>query len=327
MRKRISLAARIAMAAVFSCALLSACGQEQNQATENTENAVQNIQSKEGPEYKIYYLDKEETRISSEKFTPVQTETKKMIDEFLKAMEKDPSDVELERTMGIKIFLENYSYDTNQVVLNFKEDYLALPKTTEILVRAAMVKTLNQIPGVDYVLFQVNGEPLNDSSGNPIGIMTEDLFIDNAGSEISSYERVVLNLYFANKSGSGLVEKSEEVVYNSNISMEKLIVEKIIEGPETTDAFPTISDKTKILSVSVKDGICYVDLGKEAEDTTLDVTEEVAVYSIVNSLSELSDVNKVQISIEGKNDRMFRENINLEDVLERNLEIMDSGGK
>ena len=177
------------------------------------------------------------------------------------------------------------------------------------------------------MLFQVNGEPLNDSLGNPVGIMTEDLFIDNAGNEISSYERVVLKLYFANKSGSGLVERSEEVVYNSNISMEKLIVEKIIEGPETTDAFPTISDKTKIISVSVKDGICYVDLGKDASETTLDVSEEVAVYSIVNSLSELSDVNKVQISIEGKSDRMFRENIYLEEVLERNLEIMDSGGQ
>ena len=54
------------------------------------------------------------------------------------------------------------------------------------------------------------------------------------------------------------------------------------------------------------------------------VTPEVTIYSIVNSLVELSGVNKVQISVNGSTDVIYMETVPLSQVFERNLEIMDN---
>ena len=51
-----------------------------------------------------------------------------------------------------------------------------MSKTTEVLTRAAVVRSLTQIPDVGYVMITVAGEPLMDMAGNPLGIMTADMF-------------------------------------------------------------------------------------------------------------------------------------------------------
>ena len=46
------------------------------------------------------------------------------------------------------------------------------------------------------------------------------------------------------------------------------------------------------------------------------------IYSVVNSLTELSTIRKVQISVNGRTDRMLRESRSLDKVYERNLELV-----
>ena len=53
------------------------------------------------------------------------------------------------------------------------------------------------------------------------------------------------------------------------------------------------------------------------------VTSDVTIYSIANSLAELPNVNKVQISINGDSNMNYKENISLSTVFERNLELVE----
>ncbi len=87
-------------------------------------------------------------------------------------------------------------------------------------------------------------------------------------------------------------------------------------------AYPVLSDNTRVLSVTEKDGICYVNLDTGFMAQTLDITPEVALYSIVNSLVELSAVNRVQFSVNGATNLVFREKYSLSDSYDRNLEIV-----
>ena len=207
--------------------------------------------------------------------------------------------------------------------MNFDENYRMQSAITEILVRAALVRTLTQIEGIEYVSFQVNSEPLMDASGALVGVMNADQFIDNAGNEINTYEKVKLNLYLANEEGTGLTAVSRSVVYNSNISMERLVVEQLIAGPsENEAAYPTINPSTRVVSVNVQDGICYVNLNSTFLTQIYNVTSDVTIYSITNSLVELTNVNKVQISINGDSNVTYKENTNLSTVFERNLELV-----
>lgn len=186
------------------------------------------------------------------------------------------------------------------------------------------MRTLTQADGVEFVSMKVRNDPLTDRSGNPIGIMEASMFIDNAGDEINTYEKVRLILYFTDESGMKLVEANRSVVYNTNISMEKLVVEQLIKGPNNEEIYPTINPETKVNSVTVKDGICYVNLNESFLTQMTNVTSEVTIYSITNSLVELSNVNKVQISINGDTEGTYRESIPFSTIFERNLELIDS---
>ena len=54
------------------------------------------------------------------------------------------------------------------------------------------------------------------------------------------------------------------------------------------------------------------------------MTSDVTIYSITNSLVELPNVNKVQISVNGETNLFYRENVNLATVFERNLDLLSS---
>ena len=71
-----------------------------------------------------------------------------------------------------------------------------------------------------------------------------------------------------------------------------------------------------------KDGICYVNLDSAFLTPVNQVTSDVTIYSITNSLVELSNINKVQISIDGKKDVKFRDKYNLTTIFERNLQLL-----
>ena len=183
-------------------------------------------------------------------------------------------------------------------------------------------KTFSQLEDVDYVTFQVEGAPLTDHYGNVIGNMSADTFIYNVGKEISTYEKIELKLYFANETGDKLIPVYRSVVYNSNISMERLAVEQIISGPNTDIAFPTINKDTKVKSVNIKDGVCYVDFDQTILNQTQNVSAEVALYSIVNTITEFSDVNKVVLSVEGETAFTFMDFV-ISGSYERNLDIIE----
>ena len=114
------------------------------------------------------------------------------------------------------------------------------------------------------------------------------------------------------------------VIYNSNVSMERLIVEQLLSGPrEGEKAYPTVNPETKIVSVNIKDGTCYVNLDSTFLTQIYNVTSEVTIYSLTNSLIELANVNRVQISINGDTNVSYKENISLSTVFERNLELVE----
>ena len=216
---------------------------------------------------------------------------------------------------------ERLQLQDGALTVTLSTDYEELTGTREILVRAAMVRTLCQIAGVDSVTFLCGDHALQDADGNPLGAERADMFIFNSDREIGNYEKVRLHLYFAAKSGDQLVNTWRNVVYNSNVSVERVVVEQVLKGPNSDVVFPTLNPSAKILSVTTRDGVCYVNFDQAFLTEPYDVTSQVAVYSLVNSLTELSSVQTVQITIDGKADRNFME-ISLSSAFERNRSMV-----
>ena len=273
--------------------------------------------------YQIWYINQDETCLKYENKELQSKNEEGLLREMMEVMRETPTDDELKPVIPEDVELLDFDFEHNQLYLDFSPEYKKMPKVYEVLCRAAIVRTLGQIDGVEYVDFQVNGEPLTDLEGKEIGLMNEDQFIENAGEEINAYTTADLTLYFSNKAGDKLVEQRVAMEYNSNISLEKLIVEQLIAGPPFEGAYPTIPSETKLLNISIKDNICYVNLDEGFLGTGYNVIESIPVYSIVNSLIENTDAQKVQISINGETNRMFRESINFDTIFEKNEGLIE----
>jgi len=279
--------------------------------------------------YDIYYVNKEGTRVVAEKYgTDTSAADKEALLQEIFSQLRDTAE-KPEYLSPLPEAFQGYSLNEGQMNLDFNEDYMKQEPIVEVLARAAVVRTLTQIDGIDTVTFSVQGETLTDAIGVPVGAMTADSFIDNAGTEINAYVDTEFRLYFANETGDALTEVSRSVIYNSNISMEQQVVEELIKGPkkdgqaENEAGYPAINPAVTILSVIVRDRVCYVNLSEEFLTPVYDVTSQVTLYSIVNSLVELPGVNKVQISIDGNTDVTFRDSVSLTTVFERNLDIVE----
>ncbi|WP_343208920.1 GerMN domain-containing protein [Anaerolentibacter hominis] len=279
----------------------------------------------------VYYLSPEETKLVAVPYEPESTNVDDQIQELLDRIDQVPEGEKCKviRPESMNPYYKYVRTDEGQLTLYYDRTYQLMNTITEVLYRAAVVKTLVQVEGVDYVEFYVNDFPLTDKNQKQIGFMNADNFIDNTGGETNYYQNTTFSLYFANNKGKKLVETKINVVYDGTISLEKLIVEQLIKGPEAVEgleedkAYPTIPDNTKLLKVTTSDGICYVDFSKEFLTKLESVTDEVALYSVVNSLVNLASVNKVQFMVEGETKVMFHGNISFEQLFERNLEIVE----
>ena len=273
--------------------------------------------------YNVFYLNREDTRIDPVDYATDTTDVMELTGELIEVLGEIPADVNYHEAVH-NFSVIGYSIHENQIQLTVDENYKNMDAATEVLTRAAIVRTLTQIKGIEYITMKVRNQELMDSLGTAVGMMSAGQFVDNAGNEINSYEKVKMTLYFASSTGDYLIKANRTVVYNSNISMEKLVVEQLIGGPTNEKIYPSINPDTKIVNVTVTDGICYVNLNEGFLNQVSNVTADVTIYSLVNSLVELPNVNKVQISINGETDVVFREIYDLKTVFERNLDMLNS---
>lgn len=272
--------------------------------------------------YSVYYVSNSETKTEMHEYYMEAETVEEQVTELLNALATTPAKLEYKAPLNMGFQVQSVEVNSGKVHLDVSESYNNLSVTTEVLVRAAIVRTLTQLSQINFVYITVNGNPLLDSLGNIVTTMNRDQFIENDGNAINTYEEVKLKLYFANEAGDRLIAANRTKEYLTNISLEKLIVEELIKGPSREGLYPTINPSTKVASVTVRDGVCYVNLDETFLNQPYTVTPEATIYSITNSLVELSNVNRVQISINGDNSGIYREKYSLTTYFERNLDIV-----
>ena len=287
---------------------LSACGQRPLPRTEGSIH--------------VFYLNKTRTTILSMDYEPESPTPQETITELIGQLTRVPSGADAVAPVT-GFALRSFVLEEGILTLNFSAGYQEMDTITETLVRAAIVDTLTQVEGVDSVTFYVEGNALTSPDGKPYAGMTADSFALSSGTNIRNYERTQLHLYFCDESGESLVYVTRAIIYNANISMDRLVVEQIIKGPNSTDFYPTVNPDTRIISVTSRDRVCYVNLGTEFLQTENRAKPEIAVYSLVNSLTELPGVDRVQILIDGSAEGVMAGQLDLSVQFERNMSLVE----
>lgn len=281
-----------------------------------------NEEVKEG-EYQIYYTNMDRTKLVPESYDSTGAKGEALVQELLEKLQSAPDSLQMRQTIPADVKVNSIKLSGVYLYIDFNEEYKKMPAAEEVLVRAAIVKTVLQTKAFSLVSFTVDAEPLLNQDGTIVGNMSADSFVENPRKQINSMVETTLTLYFSNSDGTELTKETREVHYSTNISMEKLIMEQLIKGPNKSGSQTTLPSSTKLISVSVVDGICYVNLNDSFQNQNPEVNEEIVLYSIVNSLTELQGVTKVQISVNGETKGNIRYTYSLSKMYERNLELVE----
>ncbi len=268
---------------------------------------------------KIYYIGESGTKLETQDYVLSESGRNARLTELLDCLKRPSDKIGCKAPLSYDFTVDKAEIHKQTAYLDMSQNYSELPVITEVLVRAAIVKTLTQIDGVDYVYFTVGKRQMYDCAGEHVGRMDAEQFIYNDGNEINTYELTKVKLYFANSTSDKLIPAYREKRYSTNISLERFVVEELINGTSglVSGLYATVNPETKIISVSTRDGICYVNLNQAFLSVENNVPTELAVYSVVNSLVELPNINKVQILIDGEVPTTFEA-----PVYERNLDCV-----
>ena len=284
-------------------------------------------QKEEIPEgaYQIFHLQQSGMELAVDYYMAQSSDSQEIVSELWEQFTTVPEGEEKISAFSQNITLLGTSLQDQILYFDFSKEYKELEKDREVLLRAALVLTFVQVPGVESVTVNVEGQPLTDSNSNPIGPQTNANFVDVFGKGLNSATITTLTLYFSNETGDKLVPEIREVALESSYSVEQYVVSLLIEGPQEEGHKATLPSNLNVLNVSVKDNICYVTFDSAFEASALaDVNNYIPVYSVVNSLAELTGVRKVQISVDGSSSSKFKDSIPLNEPLDRNLDYVEA---
>lgn len=276
--------------------------------------------------YRIYYVSPDGMRLQEAAYVPKAQTFEEIMDELARELARAPSDYESVLKKNVKI--RGYTRGIDALRIDFSKEYYSLSNIEEVLLRAAVVKTFAQVPGVMKVMITVGGEQLVDMDGRAVPAMDAEDFINTKGGGINSYQNTVLSLYFINRKTGELERETRFLHYSSNMVLENVVAEQLIQGPDSPDLQPVLVDTVKILGVQVQDGICTIDFDSEVntEPTAGTTDAETALYAIVNSICDTCDgVRGVRIRIDGAGNVLFRDRISLDREFTLNLKDAVSG--
>ena len=103
------------------------------------------------PVYQIYYLNPAMTRLVSQEYRTGTTETDYLIQELMDQFQNVPAYVDCQAALSDKVVYQGYRQEDIVLYLYFDNNYTSMKSYREILCRAALARTLTQIPGIEYI--------------------------------------------------------------------------------------------------------------------------------------------------------------------------------
>ena len=121
----------------------------------------------------------------------------------------------------------------------------------------------------------------------------------------------IISEYYKNKETGELMPEARliDVKLLANNPYEE-ILKILIEGPKSDKLEKVIPEGTVLLGVELRKDTVYINFSNQFIENQKEGAEEEAktIYSIVNTLTELNEVEKVRILINGEEDKCFKDN-------------------
>ena len=255
----------------------------------------------------VYYINLSDYELVAENVTPPDGTEKKQLRFMIEALGNPPANKRSPLPEGTKLL--SVSLSDGIATVDFSGEFYNGEDAARTLAPAAIAQTLCSLDFVSGVQILVEGSETVGVDKRPIGIMRESDLIVDEGSRQATPPKTTVTLYFADENAEYLTPERRNITILSSETIEKVIVEELIKGPTEGGHSATIPQGTKLLSLETKNNVCFVNFSKSFIEKHSGGTsaEALTIYSIVNSLTELSGIDRVQFLIEGEKKEEFFE--------------------
>lgn len=104
-------------------------------------------------------------------------------------------------------------------------------------------------------------------------------------------------------------------------NMAKTVVEELLKGPTNEELHSLIPFDTKLLNIESQENTVILDLSNEfIEKQEGESNALLAIYSIVNSLTEITEIEQVKFLINGKEMERFKDYFEFDKPFVRSIE-------
>lgn len=270
----------------------------------------------------LYFINADGTGIVASRKSVRYSDDNELVYNTLEKLRRGPSSSKLGEVMSrdTKI-MRTVLTDNGKLTVEFSQEFLLEDSSKNVLNTYAVVKTLCSTPCVSQVKVLVDGKPIQDRDGNKLDyISASDINLET--EEYHSEIRQVA-LYFADETKTKLVREMRSIKITDQQPIEQYIINELIKGTQKKGNKSLLSDDTVLVSVDVEDNICYLNFKSSfiTENSGEDTHEKLVIYSIVNSLTELQTIGRVQLYMDGKRIDEFG-SIRIKDYLSRDTTII-----
>lgn len=279
----------------------------------------------------LYYYNPADSKIVAEKRSITKTDDRNQIISLVEAAYREgPKTPNLLRAVPDSVDFDitnNGKMLGNVVDIELSSDFNDLSESARLVCIGSIVYTFSDISFVDNVRLSVDGENIADKYnmyGKNTASLNKDNVVNNPIINPEKINRQKVVLYFLNEKGVKLVPEERSIEVKQSQTLEYQIVEQLIAGPAEDGNSAVIPQGTKVKDIKTEEGICYVNLTSDFVNKLSGSTEreKLIIYSIVNSLTELNTVNKVQFLIEGEKISEFKGHYDFSKTFERDESLI-----
>ncbi len=173
-------------------------------------------------------------------------------------------------------------------------------KNKKIIMYVGIILIVLILLGVGYVIF-------NNIKSNKEEFAYEE-YVPQEEITGEQLRQTVITLYFLNPETQELTPEARQIDAKELIENPyELLINLLMEGPKNEKLLKLIPENTKLNNAQIKDNILYIDFSEDfiKEQNLGKEQEELILKSIVNTLTELTEINKVAILINGEEDKGY----------------------
>lgn len=275
-------------------ALLSACGSEKAPSPSQMAQPVRFYYPMVDEQSEQYY-DRPDGALSWEwrDMGPNNLSFEDILNRYLEG----PTSVDLTSPIPEGVELITVLQEEEVLCLTFSEEMQALMGIDRTIVSACLLRTMTQFPGVKAISILVNGEDTDMVWNEALTEMDFLMKDDTATSDAST-----VRLYFASSSGRYLQLETREQIDLDEDALTHYVLDQLLAGPIAETNRSVFSGDLSVLGVSVEEGLCTLDLSQAflSEQPETHKLARLAVFSLVNSLTELPQIKQVLLLCEGQ---------------------------